>query len=335
MLQRAMTRRNCQTMDPLRRTIDLNQQLVLFPLGFPMELRSNDSRIQEAADVSWGGFVQRFDETPLDVRVIVDGSDRNELPPEPTFRAQGASTAIVADRFNFATFDYSKGFGCAWVQEPVAADAAFFRWFFLEAMVYCLLTEMHLTPLHAGCIAMDGRGVLLVGDSGAGKSTLAFSCVRRGWSFVSDDAVWMLRRCSDRSVLGLPHRARLRPDCAQYFPELAAYSASIGVNGKPTLDVSLQDFPAISSEPECNVAASVFLQRGEYERASLEPLDSEEALKRYQAALAIYDETPRREQLLSLKRLVQAPAYTLQYRDLESADDALRELLASQQGSRD
>lgn len=42
-------------------------------------------------------------------------------------------------------------------------------------------------PLHATCIAIDGRGVLLLGDSGAGKSDLALRLIDRGAVLVSDD----------------------------------------------------------------------------------------------------------------------------------------------------
>ncbi len=314
-------------MDALGRTIGLHHRLVLFPLGFPVALRSNDPRILEAASVSWGRFAQRFEGTPLDIRVVVSSDGGVELPPQATLRAQGHLTAIVADRLNFATFDYSKGVGFAWVQESVAADAAYLRWYFLEAMVYCMLTEMRLTPIHAGCVAIDGRGVLLAGDSGAGKSTLAFGCARLGWQFVSDDAVWMLRRHDDRRVLGLPYRSRLRPDVATLFPELAGYPAGVGVNGKPTLEAPLSDFPAIASEPECRVAACVFLRRGNRQGAALERLDAADAFDRLAAGMVVYDERPRAEQLLSLKRMAAAPAFELHYDDLDSASETLKRLL--------
>jgi hypothetical protein len=319
-------------MDSLLRTTGLGHRVTLFPLGFAMDLRSNDPRILEAASISWGQCEQRFAESPLDIRVIVGDGNETERPPQPAFRAQGHLTAIVSDRFNFAACDYSKGLGVAWVQQSVAADPAFFRWFFLEAMVYCLLTEMYLTPVHAGCIALGGQGVLLAGGSGAGKSTLAFGCARLGWNFVSDDAVWMPRKRDGLSVVGLPHRARLRPDCVQFFPELAGYVSSIGANGKPTLDVPLRDLPSIRSQPECEVAASVFLKRGACKRPSLERLDAEDAFDRLAEEMVIYDEGPRSEQLRSLKRLAQAPAYTLHYENIESAAAALRRLLESGEG---
>lgn len=317
-------------MDALGRTIELSRRLTLFPLGFPMELRSNDSRVLEAASASWGCFAQRFDERPLDIRIVVSGDGGAELPPQPAFRAQGHLTAIAVDRLNFATLDYSQGLGAAWVQESAAADSSYLRWFFLEAMVYCLLTEMRLAPIHAACVAMRGQGVLLAGDSGAGKSTLAFGCARRGWDYVSDDAVWMIRRRNDLQVLGLPYRARLRPDCAQLFSELAGCPAGIGANGKPTLEVSLADFPAIVSEPECRVAACVFLRRGAHEGAALERIDASDAFDRLAAGLVVYDQRPREEQLLSLKRMAAAPAYELRYGDIESASAALQRLLPAE-----
>ena len=41
--------------------------------------------------------------------------------------------------------------------------------------------------LHATCVAVDGRGLLILGPSGAGKSALALGLVSRGAVLVSDD----------------------------------------------------------------------------------------------------------------------------------------------------
>lgn len=41
--------------------------------------------------------------------------------------------------------------------------------------------------LHAGAIAKNGRGVLLVGPDGAGKSTLTLGLVNRGFRYLSDE----------------------------------------------------------------------------------------------------------------------------------------------------
>lgn len=41
--------------------------------------------------------------------------------------------------------------------------------------------------LHASCVAIRGRGVLLIGPSGSGKSDLALRLIDRGARLVSDD----------------------------------------------------------------------------------------------------------------------------------------------------
>lgn len=45
------------------------------------------------------------------------------------------------------------------------------------------------TALHASCVAIGGRGVLLTGPSGCGKSDLALRLIDRGATLVGDDGV--------------------------------------------------------------------------------------------------------------------------------------------------
>lgn len=48
--------------------------------------------------------------------------------------------------------------------------------------------------LHATCVAIGGRGVLLIGASGAGKSDLALRLIDRGAELVSDDGTRLTAR---------------------------------------------------------------------------------------------------------------------------------------------
>jgi len=48
-------------------------------------------------------------------------------------------------------------------------------------------------PIHAGCVAMRGVGVLIAGPSGAGKSDLSLRLIDRGAVLVSDDYTTLTR----------------------------------------------------------------------------------------------------------------------------------------------
>jgi HPr kinase/phosphorylase len=64
--------------------------------------------------------------------------------------------------------------------------------------------------LHASCVAVDGRGLLILGPSGAGKSALAIRLISLGAVLVSDDltrvtatAGQLHARCPNPALQGL------------------------------------------------------------------------------------------------------------------------------------
>ena len=56
------------------------------------------------------------------------------------------------------------------------------------------MTELSSDTIHASCVAIRGRAVLLAGRSGVGKSDLALRLIDRGATLVSDDYTHVLRR---------------------------------------------------------------------------------------------------------------------------------------------
>jgi len=48
-----------------------------------------------------------------------------------------------------------------------------------------------LVPLHAACVSLRGRGLLLVGSSGSGKSTLSMHAAAAGLPLVSEDSLFV------------------------------------------------------------------------------------------------------------------------------------------------
>lgn len=92
------------------------------------------------------------------------------------------------------------------------------------------MTLQH-TQLHASCVAVEDKGVLLLGTSGGGKSDLALRLIDAGATLVADDRVdislsnnQLVARAPDAlqgllevrgvGVLRLPQRAQVELFCA-------------------------------------------------------------------------------------------------------------------------
>ncbi|MDU8911721.1 HPr kinase/phosphatase C-terminal domain-containing protein [Aestuariicoccus sp. MJ-SS9] len=63
------------------------------------------------------------------------------------------------------------------------------------------------TVLHASCVALSGRALLILGKAGSGKSTLALELMARGAALVADDRV-VLRRTPDGIAAAAPEPIR-------------------------------------------------------------------------------------------------------------------------------
>ena len=59
------------------------------------------------------------------------------------------------------------------------------------------------TTIHATCVSIGGRGVLISGPSGSGKSDLALRLIDRGARLVSDDYT-SIRRAGDHLLASAP-----------------------------------------------------------------------------------------------------------------------------------
>ncbi|HYC95404.1 MAG TPA: HPr kinase/phosphatase C-terminal domain-containing protein [Sphingomicrobium sp.] len=65
------------------------------------------------------------------------------------------------------------------------------------------LSRLSSENLHASCVAIDGRAVLIGGPSGSGKSDLALRLLDRGFTLVSDDRT-IIRRDGARLIASAP-----------------------------------------------------------------------------------------------------------------------------------
>jgi Domain of unknown function (DUF4351) len=227
---------------------------------------------------------------------------------------------------NFAVCDLARSFTFACLTQDVARNQPYTLYHFLEPAGYMMIDSLHLSPVHASCIALNGRAVLLCGDAGAGKTSLAYACARKGWTYLSDDATHIVRGRADRAVVGRPFRIRFRESASRLFPELKQFTPERRPNGKLDIEVETEAL-GISVALESNASHVVFLNRqDEFARAKVEPFAPTEAARRLRNLTCYGDEKTRSEQSHALTEFLQLPTLELTYGDLDGAENALRAL---------
>lgn len=314
--------------DHLLLNVAMPYRAMFFPLGFPVEVRTNSPVVLEAAAQSWGKFNHRFDTAPIIIQLGVTSNvkDCSPLPPAPFFRIQEHLASHIADQYNFVHCDLNSSFAFGWVTERTSHDALYLRYHILEAAAYSALAANRAAGVHAACISLNGYGVLLCGDSGAGKSSLAFAAARSGWEFTCDDASYLLLGCKDRSVVGNCHQFRLRDSGPLLFPELEGRPITPRATGKPSIEIPTAELPGITTSESATVQAIVFLNRRQERTPELLSFPKEEARIWLRKSLLA---TPAStiQQLNAVENLLQAPVYELHYTHLDWAIGRLNRLV--------
>src|SRR5207302_1041778 len=165
----------------------------------------------------------------------------------------------VADSDNYIVHDISQGFSFGAVSSASLEHRGYFRYFFLESAALCHIANRFATPIHAACVELDGRGVLLCGDSGAGKSTLAYACAQAGWSYITDDCSFLINNRTDRLVTGNCLQVRFRPEGSMFFPALQGCDITDRAGaGKPSVELRISSDSPINGVAVSRISYVVF-----------------------------------------------------------------------------
>ncbi len=304
---------------PLRR--------MFYPLGFPTELRTNSPEVMTEAEDVWHIFEKRFDTEPIHVDIHVTASDSIDCPPTPQYRFLPPLFVAVADTENYSIVDLSRNTTQIAISQAALRHRLYLRYFFLEQAGGCHIATRFTTPVHAACVALDGRGILLCGDSGAGKSTLAYACARAGWTYVSDDASFLLScNAHERIVMGNCHQVRFRPSAAELFPEVQGLPITPRAAGKPSIELFTAEMLHMDCAEHAKIDFLVFLNRRAGVGPKLLPYRTEVA--RYYMQQVLYGSGESlAKQYEEIEHLLTAEIVELRYSDLDWAVDRLRMLV--------
>ena len=298
---------------------------MFYPLGFPTELATNSPEILSQAGKLWSIFEKRFDTEPIRVDVHVVDSDSAECPPTPVCRIMYPLRISVADADNYSIGYLDRNRTQITISRAAERHSSYLGYFFLGFAPHDHIETRYATPVHAGCVALNGRGVLLCGDSGAGKSSLSYACARAGWTYVSDDASDLLNHGKDRLIIGNCHQVRFRPSAAKLFPELEGLEITPRAAGKPSVELPTAAMPGMTCALTAQVDFLVFLNRRVPGPPELVPYRTDVA--RYFMRQVLFGSAESlAAQYAALERLLTAEVFELRYSDLNWAVSRLETL---------
>ena len=307
---------------------ELTLTRMFFPMGFPLEVRTNDSAVFTLLARMWGRFepVRVSPLTPLRFDVyVVDGGGRTDCPPAPVYRLIRPLLTAVADADNYSVVDLATLHSHACLARATLAYPLYAEWFLLAAPLSCISTHL-ATPIHSACISRGGRGVLLCGESGAGKSTLAYACARVGWVFTADDATLIPHHERGRRVIGNCYQVRFRPSAAELFPEVSERDLTPRAAGKPSIEIPTAELPEIHTAFSADVHSIVFLDRRRGQTPRLDTTSVSVARHYFRSLLFGLPDSMLR-QYQALEQMLTAPVYRLRYERLHDAITMLDQLV--------
>ena len=308
---------------------ELTLRETFYPMGFPAELRTNSMEILEQAGKLWSIYEQRHDTRPIRIDVhVIEDSDTNasgECPPAPVFRMMQPLLINMAGTDNVSVSDLEQCRTQIILARSTLQHANFLAYFFLMPAPLCHISSSYATPVHAACVALEGRGMLLCGDSGAGKSSLSYACARAGWTYVTDDATYLLHGGKNRLVTGNCHHVRFRPTAAELFPEIDGHAITPRAAGKPSIELPTASMPWITRAESARVDYLIFLNRRTDSPPGLAPYRRSVA-RNYMRQVLYGPPAALTAHYSTLERLLTAEIFELRYRDLDWAVDRLAAL---------
>jgi hypothetical protein len=239
-------------------------------------------------------------------------------------------TISVGDRVR-AICEPAFGRACVFVEAPQESDLYLLSHPVLSVLLMELMKRRGLYPLHAAGLALDGHGVLLAGTSGAGKSTLSVALARRGFSFLSDDTVFLQSNPSGWQVRAFPDQIDLCADAPELFPELQDVSGGNLPDGWRKRQIRAEVVYGAPISWTAMPRTLIFPMVSGAATSVIRPLSREEALLELAPNVLLTDTAGSQQHLNALAGIVaQSNCFRLDTgRDLDDAVSVVRSAMAT------
>jgi hypothetical protein len=316
--------------DPVLSRVPFQHRALLYPMGFPLEVETNSLQVIQALRRSWEMFPPQFEENPLRMSVGVMDSDKQEPVRTPAVRSRLNLFSIVSDAGNFLTADFTSGCIFGWLTTGLVDDESFCRFHFLDMSVLTVLQQRYLAPIHGALVDRNGKGIAFCGNSAAGKSTIAYACARAGWTYVADDATYLLQNSPRPYAVGNSHVIHFRAGARELFPELRGHVPYTRPNGKFGMETYTRDLP-ITTAPGTTIEHIVFLNRIEGASPKMTRCESVKSIEWCSRFVEWGDDTTRIRQLEAYSQLRACDVWDFEYSDITNAVGRLDDLIHKNQ----
>lgn len=301
---------------------------VFFPLGFAVRISANRGEAIDAARASWSCYSPMSELEPLIIHLefFTDLSHRG-IGPAHT-HVDGGFLTVDFDEQGVVIADLQQGVARGMLSEELLTSESYLRYYVLEAVAFSMISTLRAVALHAACVSWRGTGILLCGESGAGKTTLAYACARLGWTYVSDDASYLMFESQTRRVVGNSHRIRFRDAATKLFDELCGKEVIPRVTGKPSIELPTAELEDVRAAAHADVAFILFLNRDGELGPSLHAIERERARDYFEKFFLVPpdSESPTSQ---AINRLLSIPIFELRYAGLEAAVSLLTQIAES------
>jgi hypothetical protein len=307
-------------------------------LGARILFESNERALLQLVDGAFAGLPRhRLAARLPDLRVKILLSDRrprvSRVEPAPlALISAGGLLGGATDSSNFVILSPRERTALVVVSPSMMGYPYHIRYELIEFAVFTLAARVQrLVSLHAACVGIEGRGVLMMGPSGAGKSTVALQCLLDGFEFLSEDSVFVAPRTM--RATGIANFLHTRADSLRWVgqSEAAAIRASPVIrrrSGARKYEIDLRREPFKLAKRPLEIISIVFLSsKNAGTSPLLNPL-SRAALRQKLAITQAYGASQPQWQTFT-KNVSGLPTFELlRGRHPMDAADVLRTLLA-------
>jgi len=241
-------------------------------LGADVRFRADDYQLLQLVTQAYGNLPRHrlaYARATINLRLVRTADDpraRWKRPPRPRTLSGGGLICSTIDAGNFAALSPATGSGVVALSQRLLNRPYYARYELLEFSVFTLASRvLQLVPLHAACVSMQRRGLLLMGDSGAGKSTLMAQCILKGLDFVSEDSTFV--HPATGLATGIANYVHLRPDSLSFLgaAQGATWRRHSQIirrrSGIEKLEVDLRRLDCRLARSACRARAIIFLAK--------------------------------------------------------------------------